>query len=215
MFAGPGVADADRACSGGGGRHRAGGGADKVWVIRPCCRSATPSGILAVLVAGRRWWCGRGYVVFSVQHRQFSVVVANRSSVFGRFGLSRFAGGGLAGFSSSGQFFLPADVGHPELPLLSVENLFVQDMLWAPVAPQNPVPDDCRETPVPRWRLAREGPFLAEWSTEYIHSLGLDVPSGILHIVTRTTRRHRGTTDFLCITRGSSNGLGSPNRPVS
>ena len=32
---------------------------------------------------------------------------------------------------------LLADVGHPVLPLPSVENLFVQDMLWAPVAPQN------------------------------------------------------------------------------
>ena len=67
---------------------------------------------------------------------------------------------------------LQADVGHPVLPLPSVENLFVQDMLWAPVAPQTPVPDDCRETPVPRWRLAREGPFLAERSPEYIRSLG-------------------------------------------
>ena len=45
-------------------------------------------------------------------------------------------------------------------------------MLWAPVAPQPPVVDECRATPVPRWRLAREGPFLAEWSPEYIRSFG-------------------------------------------
>ena len=67
---------------------------------------------------------------------------------------------------------LPPAVGHTVLPLPSVENLFVQDILWAPAAPQAPVPDDCRETPVPRWRLAREGPFLAERSPEYICSLG-------------------------------------------
>ena len=45
-------------------------------------------------------------------------------------------------------------------------------MLWAPVAPQLPVVDDRHATPVPRWRLAREGPFLAERSSEYIRSFG-------------------------------------------
>ena len=43
---------------------------------------------------------------------------------------------------------------------------------------------------------------------------GLDVPSGILPIGDRTTLRHRGSSDFPCITRGSSSGLGFPNRPV-
>ena len=51
-----------------------------------------------------------------------------------------------------------ADVSRPVSPLPSVESLFLQDMLWAPVA---------------RWRLAREGPFLAERSPESIRSLGV------------------------------------------
>ena len=67
---------------------------------------------------------------------------------------------------------VPPAVGHTVLPLPSVENLFVQDMLWAPAAPRAPVPNDCRETPVPRWRLAREGSFLTKRSPEYIRSLG-------------------------------------------
>ena len=67
---------------------------------------------------------------------------------------------------------LPA-VGHTVLPLPSVENLFVQDILWAPAAPKTPMPNDCRETLVPRWQLAREGPFLAERSPDYICSLGI------------------------------------------
>ena len=73
-----------------------------------------------------------------------------------------------------------------------------------------PVVDDRRATPVPRWRLAREGP---ERSSTSVHS-GLDVPSEIRRTATQTTQRHRGSTGSPCITRGSSNGLGSPNRPV-
>ena len=56
---------------------------------------------------------------------------------------------------------MPPAVDNTVLPLPSVENLLVQDMLWASAAPKAPVPNDCRETPVPRWWLAREGPFLA------------------------------------------------------
>ena len=67
---------------------------------------------------------------------------------------------------------VPPAVDHTGLPLPSVDNLFVQDMLRAPAAPQAPVPNDTRETPVPRWRLAWEGPFLAERSPESIRSLG-------------------------------------------
>ena len=67
---------------------------------------------------------------------------------------------------------LSADVGRPVSPLPSVGSLFLQDMLWAPVAPQPPVVDNRRATPVPRWRLAREDPFLAEQSPEYIRSFG-------------------------------------------
>ena len=66
---------------------------------------------------------------------------------------------------------MSADVSRPVSPLpFVVGSLFLQDMLWAPVAPQPPVVDDCRATPVPRWRLAREGPFFAERSPEYICS---------------------------------------------
>ena len=54
------------------------------------------------------------------------------------------------------------DVSRPVSHLPTVENLFVQDMLWAPVALPSPDVDDRRETPVPRWRLAREGLFLVE-----------------------------------------------------
>ena len=63
-------------------------------------------------------------------------------------------------------------VGHAELPLASVGNSFGQAMLWAPPAPQDTRPNDDREIPVPRWRLARDGPFLAERSSESIRSLG-------------------------------------------
>ena len=70
---------------------------------------------------------------------------------------------------------LPADVGHPVLQFPSVESLFVQDMLWTPVAPQPPVLDNCHAISVPRWRLAREGPFLAERSPKSV-PLWLDVP---------------------------------------
>ena len=61
-------------------------------------------------------------------------------------------------------------VGNAELPLPSVDNSFGQAMLWAPAAPQDTRPNDDRE--IPQWRLAREGPFLAERSPESIHSLG-------------------------------------------
>ena len=64
------------------------------------------------------------------------------------------------------------DVNRPVSPLPTVANLFVQDRLWAPVALPSPDVDDRRETPVPRWRLAREGPFLAERPPESIRSLG-------------------------------------------
>ena len=58
------------------------------------------------------------------------------------------------------------DVNRPVSPLSTVENLFVQDKLWAPVALPSPDVGDRHETPVPRWRLAWEGLFLAERSPE-------------------------------------------------
>ena len=61
-------------------------------------------------------------------------------------------------------------------PLPSVEGL-LQDLLWAPAAPRSPDIADrrapCSLDQVPRWRLAREGPFLAEWSPKTISSLGV------------------------------------------
>ena len=63
-------------------------------------------------------------------------------------------------------------VDHTRLPLPSVDNIFVQDMLWVPAGPQDPRPNDDQEIPVPRWWLAREGPFLVERSPESIPSLG-------------------------------------------
>ena len=67
---------------------------------------------------------------------------------------------------------MSVDVSCPVSPLPSVESLFLQDMLLVPVAPQPPVVDDRPATPVPRWRLAWEGPFLRERSPEYIRSFG-------------------------------------------
>ena len=66
---------------------------------------------------------------------------------------------------------LTADVLRTVSPLPSVEGM-LQDMLWTPVAPRSPDVDDHYATPVPRWRLAREGPFLAERSPDSIRSLG-------------------------------------------
>ena len=100
------------------------------------------------------------------------------------------------------------DVNRPVSPLPTVENLLVQDRLWAPVAVPSPDVGDRRETPVPRWRLAREGPFLAERSPESIRSLGLVALSGIRHTAVRTTTRLRGSLDCMCIIRGSSSGSG-------
>ena len=65
-----------------------------------------------------------------------------------------------------------ADMGHLVSPLPSVGSPFVPDKLWGSVAPQFPMVDDRRATPVPRWRLAREGPFLEERSPEYMRSFG-------------------------------------------
>ena len=60
-------------------------------------------------------------------------------------------------------------------PLPTDEGL-LQDLLWAPVAPRPPGiserEDQCSSTKVPRWRLAREGPFLAERSTAVLSSFG-------------------------------------------
>ena len=64
------------------------------------------------------------------------------------------------------------DVIRPVALTPPIEQIFVPNRLWAPVAVPSPAIDDRCETPVPRWRLAREGPFLAERSPESIRSLG-------------------------------------------
>ena len=60
-------------------------------------------------------------------------------------------------------------------PLPSIKGL-IQEFLWAPVAPRSPDVADrrapCSANQVPRWRLAREGPFLAERSPDTIRSFG-------------------------------------------
>ena len=66
-------------------------------------------------------------------------------------------------------------------PLPSVEGL-LQDLLWAPAAPGSPDIADhrapCSSDQVPWWRLAREGPFLAERSPETFIRLVSDVRFG-------------------------------------
>ena len=68
---------------------------------------------------------------------------------------------------------LTADVLRAVSPLPSVEGL-LQDLMWAPVAPRSPDIADrqapCSANQVPRWWLAREGPFLAEQSPDTIRS---------------------------------------------
>ena len=82
---------------------------------------------------------------------------------------------------------MSADVGRPVSPLPSVGSLFLQDLLWEPVAPQLPVVDDRRATLclgggwLGRARSSRNGRLSIS-----VHS-GLDVPSGIRRTVTRTT----------------------------
>ena len=66
---------------------------------------------------------------------------------------------------------IPA-VGDARLPLPSVDNCVMPELVWVPALPQPKGRAADREVPVTRWRLAREGPFLEERSTESIRSLG-------------------------------------------
>ena len=63
-------------------------------------------------------------------------------------------------------------MGYTCLPLPSVDNSLMPDLVWVPALPQPTGRVVNREVPVPRWRLAREGPFLEERSSESIRSLG-------------------------------------------
>ena len=53
-----------------------------------------------------------------------------------------------------------------------VDNSLRPKLVWVPALPQPTGRAVDREVPVPRWRLAREGPFLEERSPESIRSLG-------------------------------------------
>ena len=66
---------------------------------------------------------------------------------------------------------IPA-VGYAHLPLPSVDNGVTPELVWMPALPQPTGRAVDREVAVPRWRLAREGPFLEERSAESIRSLG-------------------------------------------
>ena len=63
-------------------------------------------------------------------------------------------------------------VGYARLPLPSVDNSLVPDLVWVPALPQSTGLYVDRKCPVPRWWLAWEGPFLEEHSPESIRSLG-------------------------------------------
>ena len=104
-------------------------------------------------------------------------------------------------------------VGHAGLTLLSVDNIFVQDMLWAPAAPQDTRPNVDRRSRclgggwlgrVRSSRSARRSPSIP-W--------GPGAHSNIQLIAPRTTQRQWGTMAYPCTTRSSLNGLGSPSRP--
>ena len=66
---------------------------------------------------------------------------------------------------------MPA-VGYACVPLPSVNNGVMPELIRMPAFPQTTGRAIDRESMVPRWRLAREGPFLEERSAESIRSLG-------------------------------------------
>ena len=66
---------------------------------------------------------------------------------------------------------IPAE-GYAHLPLPSVDNGVMPELVWMPALPQPTGRAADQEVAVPRWRLAREGPFLEERSEESIHLLG-------------------------------------------
>ena len=63
-------------------------------------------------------------------------------------------------------------VGYACVPLPSVNNGVMPELIRMPAFPQTMGRAIDRENMVPRWRLAREGPFLEERSAESIRSLG-------------------------------------------
>ena len=63
-------------------------------------------------------------------------------------------------------------VGYAHMPLPSVDNSVMPELVWMPPVPRLAVRAMDREVALPRWRLARDGPFLEERSAESIRSLG-------------------------------------------
>ena len=63
-------------------------------------------------------------------------------------------------------------VGYSHMPLPSVDNSVMPELVWMPPVPRPAVRAVDREVAIPRWRLAREGQFLGERSAESIRSLG-------------------------------------------
>ena len=106
------------------------------------------------------------------------------------------------------------DVIRPVAPSPPMDQPFAPDRLWASVAVPSPAIDNRREIPVPRWWLAREGPFLAERSPESIRSLGLVARFEKRRTVIRTMTRLRGSSDCRCIIRGSLSGSEFRSPPV-
>ena len=86
------------------------------------------------------------------------------------------------------------NVNRPVSPLPTVENLFVQDRLWVLVAILSPDVVNRRPSTSVHW--------------------GLYMLSGIRHTAVRTMTRLQGSSDFLCIIRGSSSGSGFHSRPA-
>ena len=63
-------------------------------------------------------------------------------------------------------------VGYACVPLPSVNNGVMPELIWMPAFPQTMGRAIHGENMVPRWRLARAGPFLEERMVESIRSLG-------------------------------------------
>ena len=63
-------------------------------------------------------------------------------------------------------------VGYSRLPLPSVDNSLMPDLVWVPALPQPTGRFVDRGCLVPRWWLAREGPFLEERSPESYPFIG-------------------------------------------
>ena len=87
-------------------------------------------------------------------------------------------------------------VGYACVPLPSVNNGVMPELIRMPVFPQTMGRAMHGENMVPRWRLAREGPFLEERSPESIRSLGPGVHLETQHTEWRTMPSRRESSAF-------------------